>query len=121
MTEQLLAQQLESPSGTGRVEPRSDHQPDSPHQQATGSQQAEPILTGSSALPVVLGERVATSTGGGFAVQDLLVTTATKAVPLALDQEREAVHTVCAHEPEVQSAVPQPVIVRRQQLCIHNE
>jgi len=28
VTEQLLLQQLESPSGTGRVEPRSDHQPD---------------------------------------------------------------------------------------------
>ena len=47
MTEQLLAQQLESPSGTGRVEPRSDHQPDSPRQQATGCQPADPILTGS--------------------------------------------------------------------------
>ena len=54
MTEQLLAQQLESPSGTGRVEPRSDHQPDSPHQQATGYQQADPILTGSSALALGL-------------------------------------------------------------------
>ncbi len=52
MTEQLLPQQLESPSGTGRVEPRSDHQPDSPHQQATGSQQADPILTGSSGARV---------------------------------------------------------------------
>jgi len=48
VTEQLLAQQLESPSGTGRVEPRSDYQPDSPHQQATGYQQADPILTGRS-------------------------------------------------------------------------
>ena len=48
MTEQLLLQQLESPSGTGRVEPRSNHQPDSPRQQATGSQQADPILTGRS-------------------------------------------------------------------------
>ena len=50
MTEQLLAQQLESPSGTGRVEPRSDHQPDSPRQQRTGCQPAQPILTGSYAL-----------------------------------------------------------------------
>jgi hypothetical protein len=49
VTEQLLQQQLESPSGTGRVEPRSNHQPDSPHPQRTGCQQADPILTGSYA------------------------------------------------------------------------
>ncbi len=55
MTEQLLLQQLESPSGTGRVEPRSNHQPDSPRQQATGSQQADPILTGSYAWVANLG------------------------------------------------------------------
>lgn len=47
MTEQLLLQQLESPSGTGRDEPRSDHQPDSPRQRSTGCQPADPILTGS--------------------------------------------------------------------------
>lgn len=52
MTEQLLQQQLESPSGTGRVEPRSNHQPDSNPDHRTGCQPAEPILTGSSALLV---------------------------------------------------------------------
>ena len=46
MTEQLLQQQLESPSGTGRVEPRSDRQPDSPRHQRMGCQPADPILTG---------------------------------------------------------------------------
>ena len=48
MTEQLLLQQLESPSGTGRVEPRSKRQPDSPRHQRTGYQPADTILTGSS-------------------------------------------------------------------------
>ena len=40
MTEQLLVQQLESPSGTGRDEPRSKRQPDSPRPQRTGYQPA---------------------------------------------------------------------------------
>ena len=43
MTEQLLAQLLESPSGTGRVEPRGEHQPDSRHDQRTGCQPADPF------------------------------------------------------------------------------
>jgi hypothetical protein len=47
VTEQLLPQQLESPSGTGRDEPRHDHQPDSPRQNRTGCQPADLILTGS--------------------------------------------------------------------------
>ncbi len=49
MTEQLLQQQLESPSGTGRVEPRSNRQPHTPLDQRTGCQPTNPILTGSSA------------------------------------------------------------------------
>jgi hypothetical protein len=48
VTEPLLAQQLESPSGTGRVEPRSDHQPGSPRKPGTGYQPTDRILTGSS-------------------------------------------------------------------------
>ena len=55
MTEPLLSQQLESPSGTGRVEPRVS-QRDSPHHQRTGYQQTcTPILTGKS---VAIPERV---------------------------------------------------------------
>ena len=46
MTEQLLQQQLESPSGTGRVEPRSDHQLHRPLHPRTGCQPTDPILTG---------------------------------------------------------------------------
>ena len=49
MTEPLLVQQLESPSGTGRVEPRSDRQPGSPRKPGTGYQPTDRILTGSSA------------------------------------------------------------------------
>jgi hypothetical protein len=48
VTEQLLTQQLESPSGTGRAEPRSKNQPVSYPHQRTGYQPADPILTGSS-------------------------------------------------------------------------
>jgi hypothetical protein len=51
VTEQLLQQQLESPSGTGRVEPRSDRQPHTPRHQRTGCQPANPILTGRSGPP----------------------------------------------------------------------
>jgi hypothetical protein len=50
VTEQLLPQQLESPSGTGRVEPRSRNQPVSYRHQPTGCQPAQPILTGSSGV-----------------------------------------------------------------------
>jgi hypothetical protein len=61
VTEPLLLQQLESPSGTGRVEPRSDHQPVSPRQQRTGCQPAEPILTGSYGLnPLALSVQLST-------------------------------------------------------------
>jgi hypothetical protein len=49
VTEQLFVQQLESPSGTGRVEPRSDHQPGSPRKPGTGYQPTDRILTGSYA------------------------------------------------------------------------
>ena len=52
MIEQLLVQQLESPSGTGRVEPRSKRQPDSPRPQRTGYQQA---ATHSFSLAVLAG------------------------------------------------------------------
>ena len=49
MTEQLLAQQLESPSGTGRVDPevKSDSQAPQPTSGIPPSR--HPILTGSSA------------------------------------------------------------------------
>ena len=43
MTEQLLQQQLESPSGTGRVEPRPETQPVSYRHQQTGCQPANPF------------------------------------------------------------------------------
>lgn len=43
MTEQLLTQQLESPSGTGRAEPRSKTQPVSYRHQRTGHQSADPF------------------------------------------------------------------------------
>ena len=43
MTEQLLAQQLESPSETGRVEPRSDRQLHITRHQQTGCHQQNPF------------------------------------------------------------------------------
>ena len=50
MTEQLLTQQLESPSGTGRVEPRSKTQPVSYRHQQTGCQPAHPFSLADLAL-----------------------------------------------------------------------
>jgi hypothetical protein len=47
VTEQLLAQQLESPSGTGRDETPKSDQPVSPHQHQTRMQTSTRILTGS--------------------------------------------------------------------------
>ena len=46
MTEPLLLQQLESPSGTGRDEPRSQTTLPDSHQQQTRMQTSTPILTG---------------------------------------------------------------------------
>jgi len=43
VTESLLLQQLESPSGTGRVEPRKRTQPVSYRHQPTGCQPANPF------------------------------------------------------------------------------
>jgi hypothetical protein len=43
VTEQLLTQQLESPSGTGRVEPRSETQPVSYRHQRAGCSSADPF------------------------------------------------------------------------------
>jgi hypothetical protein len=46
VTERLLAQQLESPSGTGRDEPRSQTTLPRSHQQQTRMQTNTRILTG---------------------------------------------------------------------------
>jgi hypothetical protein len=51
VTEQLLAQQLESPSGTGRDETPKSDQPASPHQHQTRMQTSTRILPGSYACP----------------------------------------------------------------------
>ena len=50
--EPLLLQQLESPSGTGRDEPRSQTTLPDSHQQQTRMQTSTRILTGSYALPI---------------------------------------------------------------------